>query len=474
MSAPTTTLYFEDRFDREDDTAWGSAPDNGWAATAEVDLVDGAIVPAATATYHYVSRSSSASPHTAVGAEYVLTAAVAATLGSSKNQTFDLVARSEGSNIGTASKNRYMVQLKLINTSGTESATLAIKKVDSGGESFLVAATTVTEELNTSSASLNNVFQHIAMRVRDDADGVIVEAYLNDEERPRLTAEDNKYPSIDRGGSVGVLMTAGTSSDTFARVGSFAVHGIADVQESEQPVPNFFTFGKLKSILRARALRDSSSLVDNEFFGDLINEAQFELSNAVGRPYWLEDVYAFSTVSGTEEYELPADTLFVDDVVWDTTSSVPLPIISEEQFRREEGRVPSGNPTAFRLSGTGPSGGPLLKGYPNPSASKSYEIRRFRMPRYMPNDNDLPALPPPFAYALIWGALVSYSLRDSDRTHIQGAAARYQSWTRKLRHITKRREAISSKPSINSGLSGVGLGNTLWVQGRYGGWRWRS
>ena len=134
MSAPTTTLYFEDRFDREDDTAWGSAPDNGWAANAEVDLVDGAIVPAATATYHYVSRSSSASPHTAVGAEYVLTAAVAATLGSSKNQTFDLVARSEGSNIGTASKNRYMVQLKLINTSGTESATLAIKKVDSGGE----------------------------------------------------------------------------------------------------------------------------------------------------------------------------------------------------------------------------------------------------------------------------------------------------------------------------------------------------
>jgi len=466
----TTTLYWEDKFDRADDATWGASPDQGWSSSNTTwDLTNGAIVPGSGHGYANISRSASGGQHSDIQDEYVITTTVAANVGTGQAQTFELVARAVDAG-GEA--NCYFLELVLTNTGGTESATLSIQKRVAESSTNLTGDTTVTTELNTDSDSFANVFQHLALRVRDDVDGVTLEGYLNDEEAPRLSVEDNKYPSFGRGGFVGVAVRDG--SLTISRIGAFSIHGIADVQESEQPVPNFFTFGRLKSILRARALRDSSSLVDNDFFADLLNEAQYELSNAVGRPYWLEDVYSFGTVSGTESYELPADTLFVDDVVWDTDSSVPIPIISEEQFRRHEGRVPSGNPTAFRLTGTGPSGGPLLKGYPKPSSSKSYEIRRFRMPRYMTNDKDLPDLPQPFAYALIWGALVSYSLRDSDRTHIQGAAAKYQSWTRRLRHITKRREALASKPAINSGLSGVGLGNTLWVQGRYGGWRWRS
>ena len=469
-----TTLYWEEQFDRDNATGWGASPDQGWSSSEWLGLVDGAIIPIDDAATHYIARASSGGTHTDVDSEYVLTATVAANVASGQTQTFNLVARAEGSNITTATENRYLVELILDNDGGTESGTLAIKKEDSGGTTTLVSATTVTTELNTSSDSFVNVFQHMAMRIRDDADGVIIEAYLNDEERPRLTIEDNKYPSINTAGFVGISMAASSASLHIGRIGSFAIHAIADAVESEQPVPNFFTFNKLVEITRARALRDSSSLVDSEFFKDLLNEAQFELCNYVGRPYWLEDVHQFSTRADGADVELPSDTLFTDDVVWDTSSSVPIPIISEQQFRREEGRTSSGVPTAFRLTGTGPEGGPLLKSYPSSSSSKNYEIRRFRMPRYMTDGGDLPDVPQPFAYALIWGALTSYTMRDSDRTHIQSAAAKWQTWLRRIRNICRRRDSLSSKAAISSGFSGVGLGNTLWVQGRYGGWRWRG
>ena len=465
-----TTLYWEDQFDRADDATWGASPDQGWASSNDTwDLTNEAIVPGSGYGYANISRSASGGQHTDIQDEYVITATVAANVGTGQVQTFELVARAVDAG-GEA--NCYFLELVLTNTGGTESATLSIQKRVAESNTNLTGDTTVTTELNTDSDSFVNVFQHLALRVRDDVDGVILEAYLNDEERPRLTVEDNKYPSFNRGGFVGVAVR--DAGLTISRIGSFAIHGIADVAEREQPVPNFFTFNKLVEITRARALRDSSSLVDSEFFKDLLNEAQFELCNYVGRPYWLEDVHQFSTRADGADVELPSDTLFTDDVVWDTSSSVPIPIISEQQFRREAGGTSSGIPTAFRLTGTGPEGGPLLKGYPSSGSSKNYEIRRFRMPRYMTDGGDLPDVPQPFAYALIWGALTSYTMRDSDRTHIQSAAAKWQTWLRRIRNICRRRDSLSSKAAISSGFSGVGLGNTLWVQARYGGWRWRG
>ena len=397
-------------------------------------------------------------------------AKVAATVGTNETRNIEVTGRADTSNISGG--DYYTAELVLVNASGTESATLSIQQSVGGSLTNLTGDTTVTDETNKTSSSFSDVFQTVALRIREGEDGVILEAYLNDEERPRLTYTDQKHPMHQNAGYVGVTTRDSSATDIY--ISYFAVIGIQDIQEDAHAVAGFFTYGKLKTILRSRALRDSSSLVDAEFFGDLLNEAQFELCNYVGRPYWLEDVHDFSSTSGQESIELPGDTLFVDDVVWDNDAKLPIPIINEEQFRRNAGNLSSGVPTAFRLTGTGPSGGPLLKAYPEPSSSRSYSIRRFRMPRYMTADSDLPDMPQQFAYALIWGALTSYSMRDSDRTHIQAASAKFQSWMRRVRIVCRRRDRIADKSAITSGLSGAGLGNTLWTQAKYGGWRWRQ
>jgi hypothetical protein len=466
MADKSTELFFEDRFARGDNSTVG----NGWTETEKKEIVNSTVIDNSTSASGYISRSASAQPHSKVGSEYVVMAKVAGNIGSSSDSvTLSVVGRSNS--LVISGGDFYMAELVLTNTGGTEAATLSIQKSVASSAENLSGDTVVTAEMNSVSSSFSDVFQTLALRIRDGEDGVILEAYLNDEERPRLTYTDQKYPLHQSAGNVGVV-TRDSNADN--RITYFALIGIQDLQEDSHASPNFFTFSKLKEILRARALRDSSSLVDTGYFGDLLNEALFEICNYIGRPYWLEDFHDFSTVSGKESVELPSDTLFVDDVVWDRSSSLPIPIINEEQFRRNAGRLSSGVPTAFRLSGSGPQGGPLLKAYPAPSSSRSYSVRRFRMPRYMTTDGDLPDLPQQFAYALLWGALVSYSMRDSDRTHIQAASAKFQSWLRRIRIICRRRDRIADKGAITSGLSGIGLGNTLWTQAKYGGWRWRG
>ena len=469
MTDKSTSLFFEDHFNRADTSA-GSVG-NGWTADADKRIENSAVMDDNDAVDGYISRSASSDPHSGIGSEYVVMAKVAATISTNATRNIEVTGRADTSVISGG--DYYTAELVLANASGTESATLSIQQSIGGSLTNLTGDTTVTDETNKTSSSFSDVFQTVALRIREGEDGVVLEAYLNDAERPRLTYTDQKHPMHQNSGYVGVT-TRDVTGGTGVYISYFAIIGIKDIQEDAHAVPGFFTFSKLKTILRARALRDSSSLVDTEFFGDLLNEAQFELCYYIGRPYWLEDFHDFSTVSGQESIELPADTLFVDDVVWDRDGKVPIPIINEEQFRRNEGNLSSGVPTAFRLTGSGPGGGPLLKAYPEPSGSRSYSIRRFRMPRYMTADTDLPDMPQQFAYALIWGALTSYSMRDSDRTHIQAASAKFQSWMRRVRTICRRRDTLADRGAISSGLSGASLGNTLWTQAKYGGWRWRG
>ena len=466
-----TTLYWKDNFDR-DDTISGGETGKGWSAHLATQILDGAVVTTAPSgsNLRHISRESGSTQHVDGQDEYVVMAKVAGAV--PDNNDYCKIRLSVRHSESTLVEDGYYLELHFLNTNAVESATLRLKKTVNSVSSTL-AEVDVLDECNTASSSVNEVLQNMALRVRDDEDGIVLEAYFNDEERPRLTYTDTSYPMHSRGGYVGVSMkdNAPAEGNTigFAKILSFSILGLADLQEAGDAIPSVFTFGKLKTILRSRSLRDSSSLVDDEFFGELINEALQEICSQIGRPYWLEDVYTFKTAVNTEEVELPADTLFVDGTIWDTNAKNSLAVMSEEQFRKIVGNSPAGIPYTFRLSGYGPQGGPLLRAYPTPSTSRTYSVRRFRMARYMTNDSAIPDIPQQFAYALIWGGLMSYSMRDSDRTHIQAASAKFQAWVRKIKHHNHRRASIADNETISTGLNVSGFGNTLWESARYGG-----
>ena len=177
-----------------------------------------------------------------------------------------------------------------------------------------------------------------------------------------------------------------------------------------------------------------------------MNEALQEVSSYVGRAYWWEDLYRWTWASGKTETELPADTAYLDDVIWDIGSGTQYNLFPEESFRRSTATNSSGTATVFRWAASGPSGGPVIRAWQTPAADTTYEVRRFRTPRVMVNPSDIPDLPQEFAAALAWGAVAMYSFRDSDRTHIRAASARWENWLRRIRREAQRRMTMANQP----------------------------
>jgi len=455
-----TERFFEDSFNRDDSTTVG----NGWTTNGTLQIKEN-VVRQTGSGGNANARMGQAIVGVApgIGNELQIGVLFAVTNVSSSRYATILV--------GPDSNLLYGYGLKAKFGSGS-TLDLQITKQDNGTDTTLIEATGIQAELELggpAGTSVLSVFQRMALTIRHEEGATILEAHFNDEERPRLTFTDRKHPVHQQLDHFGFRFGDSVTTEGYVYLKHIAIQGLSETGDNFDFVPDYYTFGKLKGLVRARALRDSNSQVDDTFFGDLINEAQQEAAEFVGRPSWLSDIHSFTLANGTEAHELPGDTTYVDDVVWDTGQQRPIRIVNETNYRRTVGKLSSGTPYVFRLDGRGPSGGLQLKSYPKTDADRSYEVRRFRHPRVMLDDGDVPDVPQNFAYGLIWGALLSYSMRDSDRTHIQAAAARWEAALRRMRHSERKLMQGSTGFTIQSGVRRSNmLGNTAIETSKYG------
>jgi len=180
-------------------------------------------------------------------------------------------------------------------------------------------------------------------------------------------------------------------------------------------------------------------------------------------------MFPFSLDPGDTSIELPPNTAFVFSPVMDD-SGQPLSIIGEDEFISLGYQADSGGGKAslFRRSGLGPNGGVLLKPWPVPTQAGNYTVRRMRTPAYMVNDNDVPDIPSRWAYALVWGALMSYSMRDSDRTHIRAATSKWEFWLRRIRQEESRRAGRAGDERMKPRWGTRDVASSVLTGARYG------
>lgn len=460
MPALSSELAFADDFQRAD----AGLVANGWSTeTADLRILNG-VVRATTVsgdTRALILRAADAAPHSRVGAEYHVQADLAITNDHASGDTRGaIILRAQDTGV---TNNCYMVRLKTgqSGTSTEDEWILSIVKVNAGTETILTsvtvkaAATAASGEIILSSAAVDawkNVFQRLSARIRDNEDGhVLIEAFVNDEQRPRLSFEDLRYPLWRAAGEWGFEWYQRGDLVVLDEVGIKALND--QVEAPYVMVPALYTWGVLKQRARELALRDSKATVDDTFWGQRANDAEQALHAYVGAlAWWVKEIIPFSLAADQEEVEFPPEVAYFDDTVRDTTSTTPLPVYGEAEFDRMTGDRSNGQPQLFRLGGVGAGGGPILRPYPIPETERLYSVAVSRRPPFMTADNQLPLTPQQYCPALIWGMVKDYSARDSDRTHIQFAATEWGNWLRRIRAECLKRQNRAARTRIVSGF----------------------
>lgn len=433
--AQSTDIFWEDQFDREDSTDLA----NNWTVSAgALQIVNGAVqqsgAGATNTSQAYITGTTAAA---SLGADYGVSVRLSCDDATTARQGLILLRRD-----GT---DGYLVGLEWDDTGAAEALTLKIIK-RTGASDTTLASVDVTAEMNTSSSSFDNVIQLVGAYIYDDVDGVQIDAFFNDEERPRLSATDNVYPNFKQGGAIGLeFQDNDVGVDGHVMLHGIRVVGLQDRSEKGQVIAAQYTAGYLRNRLREMALRDSHSRLDDATFLQLINEANQELHAELVRAPWLTEIYEFSLVANEEAHELPADTSSIGSEVWDTSSQRALQVISFQQFRAMGRTENAGVPEVFYLGGYGDAGGMNLRPYPKASGNRSYTVARYRQPRILVNDEDIPDLPQELCTALLWGGLFYYTLRDSDRSHMQMANAKWEMWKSRVKKYRDKHEAMSGR-----------------------------
>ena len=351
-------------------------------------------------------------------------------------------------------------------------ATLSIVK-RTGGSNATAATATVTTEMETVSDSYDNVFQRLSGRLVEKDGGITVEAYLNDEERPRLTATDSQQPMHTVISHVGLRLgdsDGGVGGHVFCK--NFFVQGIAEVeQDFDYAVPTYWTLGELIKRARALALRDSSDLTGGEDWLTYANMAYQEYYDAIGRPDWAEQDYTFVIKASVAEHELPPwvdnhdDSVRVGNNVW--------PILNERTFRDDYAALDdtqTGSPYLFRRGGRGPLNGLILKPYPVPSTDTTCKIRVFRRPGWMSDLATPLMLPDNECYRLLSGVIHMYVMSDGPRDKTNAWTMKWQQHLRHARRTNTRRDKVGARRILRPGTF---RGQITGIDGRtrFGQWR---
>lgn len=444
--------YFIDDFARADNADVA----NGWTFNGDLQIINQTVRQngaSAVDQVKLVRNVSSAGSE--IGAEYAVQV-IAACDDDTVARAVNLFLRAD-----TAGSDGYLVRM----TWETDVLTLRVAKLVGGADTVLgtVVATTYA---NLSSASFDSVFQSLTARIYDEDESVKIEVKLNDEADPVLSVTDNSYPQFRAKGQFGVIIDdndVGVAGHIF--INSIAIQAISEVQGAYSLQPRYWTFGRILKQAIAESTRDSNSHIDDETFKMWVNAAMQEMYEYAHRPRWGESIFTFKTKAGTQDYELPNNVIYYDDVLHDTAQAGAINVVPPATFRRNVTTTSSGTPYEAYEVGVGPNGGVLLRLYPNPSEARTYTIRVSGTPRYLENDDDTPDVPQSLCQWISWGVVVRYSGRDSDRTHIRHAG---QMWSQGLKMARRQsnRSTAAAKHHIGIGLN---RGNNDYARSRYGG-----
>lgn len=457
MAEQSTDLFWEDQFSRADSTDLA----NNWTlASGDLQIINGAVQQSSSsvATTQLYQAATTAAP--SIGADYAVSARLSCDDATTARAGY-IILRRDGTDC-------YLVGLVWDDTGTAEVLELRIVKSVAAVRTTL-ATLDVTAEMNTASSSFDDVIQLVGADIYDDVDGVTINAYFNDEERVRLTATDTSYPNFKQSGSFGLEF----QDDDAAVAGHVMLHGIrilglVDRNEAYDVVPAKYTAGYIRDRVRTMALRDSNSQLETTLFMDLVNECNQELHAEIGRTPWLTELFSFQVGAAATTYELPTDTASLGSEVWEVSNNRAIPILNTQQFRATGKTDSAGVPDAFYVAGYGPRNGMLLRPHPHPSIATNYEVVRFKSPRILQNDSDIPELPQELCPALIWGALHYYTMRDSDRTHMNMAAAKWSEWKSRVQRYINKRETMTERPVVKHGFRRNSSVRTVLETARYG------
>jgi len=448
-------LYFEDEFSRDDSEDVGL----DWTTSGNLQIIAGTLRQTGSGGGS-VAMAAMAAEDAApgIGADIAI-GAVVACADDTSTRSISLVMRSPDSG-GT---DGYWVELEW----DTNVATLKIiKRIDS--VSTVAETATVTDELNMVSSTYDDVFQRLSARVTDTEDGVVVEAYLNDEESPRLTATDTQYPLLRRGDYFGLRFYDNNTTEGYVYCDRVVVSAIPTEDEEFRYVqPGNWNLSKLATTARSLALRDSNDLSDLSTWETRVNMAQQEFFDYIGRPEWAESLLTVIFKSGDTELELPPWVDHFDDTI--TMGDDIVKIVNEGQFREDMVQTSSsGRPFLFRAGGRGRSAGLIVRPYPTPSSDLSAVMRVHFRPRWMNDSNDVPSIPQGECHQLVWGAVHQYNLMDNNRTKLLSSTQKWQSYLSTARTANRRRKRMGQRHYLRSGFAEYGTIDGYDGRTRYG------
>jgi hypothetical protein len=446
MSNRETNLHWEDAFDRNDAASVG----NNWTTVGDMRISQElARQGSSAATVGKILRNV---PET-IGPDYEVQASMSIdddTVAGGSASGF-IVLRGTPSAAATVSQS-YSVGLKM----ASDVYTLIIRKEDDT-ETDVATLTLTASQLNLdSSDSPLGIAQVLRARIWNTDDYVQIEVDLNDEASPTLSYQDYGLPQWRREGQFGFIFNEGDVATNVA-LNYISIQSLFRQDGVEENLGNR-TAGDLIDSVMTMAVRDSANQVDRSRFRQFVNNALQELATYLGKQYFWEDLHTWMWKPTQSSYELPPDTLDIADVIWDNASQTPYGIHSERLFRQVTGNETTATPSFFRREGIGPGGGPTLRAYSIPDGNRSYTIQRWRRPRFMVNDNDVPDIPQQFVWALEWGALVYYISRDGSRRDRWHAKQEWLDAKKTIRQQLRRSMAESTNFIPRSGMQGARLG----------------
>jgi len=427
-----TNAFFEDGFDRADNTDIA----NGWSfndSSGDLQIINQTARQNTASVATETLYRTVASAASEIGAEYAVQAIVASS-GSGVRAGRILLRYNITDDDGYAVKIGW-------DDSSTDALTLTIFKVIAGSDTSL-ATLDVTSFMNTGTSSYDNVFQSLTARIYDEDESVKIEVKLNDESDPVLSANDKGYPQFRDKGSFGFRFednAAAVAGHIF--LGQIAIEAIQEVQGDYSIRPKYWTFSRIYKQAVTEATRDSHSNIDTTTFKVWVNASIQEMYEHCNRPRWSDDIITFKSKLGIEDYELPDDVVYYDSVIHDTLNQNTIDVVAADPFRQGTTTTSSGTPYEAYEVGTGVHGGPILRLYPKPNAAKTYTIRVSKSPRYLEDDDQIPDVPQNLCQWLSWGAVMRYSLRDSDRTHLRASR---DMWVRGLDMARRQSKRLGS------------------------------
>jgi len=442
-------LYFEDTFNRAD----GATVGEPWSSNGTLAIENGALhqTDGAGASAAGIALIDLDDIGEGIGNEVHAGLEVACEDDTSSREA-QLILRASDATMTDA----YIVRLAW----ESDVATLSIIKRTSQSNTT-AESVVVTSEMNTlSNGSYDGVFQQLSGRLLITDTGIKVEAFLNDEERPRLTATDGSQPLHTVLSHVGIRLNdndAGVGGHLFAR--NFWIQGIqSGVSVLDWQGARNWTVGETIRRARSMALRDSSDLTQGEDWLGYVNMALSEYYDKLGNPEWAEKYIEVRVKSGTTEIELPAWVDHFSNSIKEGTRG-EFPIVNQDQFNRDYAGVSeteTGSPYLYRILGRGPSGGMILKPFPIPSSEYTFNLHCYQRHGWI-EDKALP-LPLPDAEALriCIGAIAYYLSSDGPRDRARNWEARWQAALRKASRANTRRRGAGEQFIIRPAFASRG------------------